>query len=156
MDLQKKLQSQKEKIDESRYTYFDIKTNGKIEEIGQMIKSIRIQNKWTQERLAEYADLSPHYIYEVERGSKTISLDVLFRLSDVFRVSPGYILGDVSKEEDDKRAAYGSLNDYEINLIETLRSSTRMGPYVDKEEEWINDIITFINILRKHQHQKID
>jgi transcriptional regulator with XRE-family HTH domain len=41
----------------------------------------RKSQKVSQEKLAEKADLHPKYVSEVERGSKTISVDALARIA---------------------------------------------------------------------------
>ena len=48
--------------------------------IGNRIKQSRKAQKYTQETLAEKLDVSPHYIYEIERGSKTMSLKMLMAM----------------------------------------------------------------------------
>lgn len=45
-----------------------------FEQIGMRIKACRKQKHLTQEKLAECLDVSSHYIYELERGVKTMSL----------------------------------------------------------------------------------
>lgn len=61
-------------------------------EIGSRIKMCRKSKKLTQEALAEQINVSPHYIYEIERGSKTMSLSILVQLSQVLNMSTDYLL----------------------------------------------------------------
>jgi transcriptional regulator with XRE-family HTH domain len=42
----------------------------------------------TQEKLAEYCDLSPEYISHIERGRASPSFDVIAELSDELDVDP--------------------------------------------------------------------
>jgi transcriptional regulator with XRE-family HTH domain len=42
----------------------------------------------TQEKLAEYCDLSPEYISHIERGRASPSFDVIAGLSDELDVDP--------------------------------------------------------------------
>lgn len=63
-----------------------------LSEIGSRIKICRKGKKITQERLAELVDVSPHYIYEIERGNKTMSLNILIRIARALSVSTDYIL----------------------------------------------------------------
>ena len=63
-----------------------------LSEIGNRIKLCRKEKKLTQERLAELVDVSPHYIYEIERGNKTMSLNILIQISRALSVSTDYIL----------------------------------------------------------------
>ena len=50
------------------------------------------QKHLTQEKLAECLDVSSHYIYELERGVKTMSLYTLNDLSTCLEVSSDYLL----------------------------------------------------------------
>ena len=63
-----------------------------LTEIGQRIKLRRIHLKLTQEALSEMMDVSPHYIYEIERGTKQMSLNVLEKLATSLNMSTDYIL----------------------------------------------------------------
>lgn len=63
-----------------------------FEQIGLRIKNCRKQKHLTQEKLAECLDVSPHYIYELERGVKTMSLYTLNDLSQCLEVSSDYLL----------------------------------------------------------------
>ena len=49
--------------------------------VGAAIRIQRIRNGFSQEKLAEKADLNPKYLSEVERGRANISLDSLVRIS---------------------------------------------------------------------------
>ncbi len=60
--------------------------------IGNRIKICRKQKNLTQEDLAEKLDVSSHYIYEIERGTKTMSLSILIKLSEALGISTDYIL----------------------------------------------------------------
>lgn len=61
-------------------------------QIGKRIKQCRIRQNLTQECLAEKIDVSPHYIYEIERGAKTMSMFTLYKISNVLNISTDYIL----------------------------------------------------------------
>ena len=61
-------------------------------EIGNRIKIYRKELQLTQENLAEKIDVSPHYIYEIERGSKNMSLNILIKLAGALSVSTDYLL----------------------------------------------------------------
>jgi transcriptional regulator with XRE-family HTH domain len=55
--------------------------------IGEAIRNHRKAAGFSQEILAEKADLHRNYIGEVERGEKTISVDALMRVASALRVS---------------------------------------------------------------------
>ncbi len=61
-------------------------------EIGGRIKAYRKSIGVSQERLSEMIDVSPHYIYEIERGIKSMSLETLVNLSKALQLSTDYIL----------------------------------------------------------------
>ena len=54
--------------------------------LGDAIRSSRKKSGFSQEKLAEKADLHPVYISAVERGAKTISMDALMRISKALGV----------------------------------------------------------------------
>ena len=55
--------------------------------LGEAIRLHRKGLGYSQEALAEKADLHRNYIGEVERGEKTISVDALIRIATVLKVS---------------------------------------------------------------------
>lgn len=63
-----------------------------IEELGFRIKQCRKSKQLTQEKLAELTDVSPHYIYEIEKGLKCMSLTTLADIATVLNISTDYLL----------------------------------------------------------------
>ena len=63
-----------------------------LKSIGLRIKNCRRLNKLTQENLAELVDVSPHYIYEIEKGMKMMSLATLEKISVQLNISTDYLL----------------------------------------------------------------
>ena len=73
-----------------------------LEEIGSRIKAYRKSLGISQEKLAEMVFVSPHYIYEIERGMKAMSLETLIRLSEALGLSTDFILfGDKARDTAD-------------------------------------------------------
>ena len=66
--------------------------------IGNRIKQSRKKQNYTQESLAEKLEVSPHYIYEIERGSKAMSLKMLIAVSETLELSADYILFGPQRE----------------------------------------------------------
>ena len=62
-----------------------------LDEVGTRIKYARHEARMTQEQLAELIDVSPHYIYEIERGSKAMSIQTLEKLSVALRQSIDFL-----------------------------------------------------------------
>lgn len=73
---------------------------------------IRLQREYlhlTRETLAEKADISTKFVYEIEKGNKGFSAATLYRLSKCLNLSCDYIL-------------YGStVTDYEKDFIQILK-----------------------------------
>ena len=61
-------------------------------ELGLRIKQCRKMKKLTQENLAELVDVSPHYIYEIERGLKNMSLSIFAEIAFALNISTDYLL----------------------------------------------------------------
>ena len=61
-------------------------------EVGSRIKRSRKTRHLTQESLAEKINVSPHYIYEIERGSNMMSLSILMKISQALCVSTDFLL----------------------------------------------------------------
>lgn len=60
--------------------------------IGTRIRYIRELNHYTREELAEYADISSKFLYEIESGQKGMSAAVLLKISQALEVSCDYIM----------------------------------------------------------------
>ncbi len=68
--------------------------------IGQRIKGLRMKRKMTREALAEAADLSASFLYEIETGKKSFSAYTLGNLSRALNVETDYILlGELEKRK---------------------------------------------------------
>ena len=63
--------------------------------LGQRIRETRIGKQLTQEALAERAGISVVYVSELERGIKSPSIDVFYRIALALNVSADYLLRDV-------------------------------------------------------------
>lgn len=63
-----------------------------LKAIGSRIKAERKRLGITQERLSEMINVTPHYIYEIERGMKAMSMETLINLSETMELSTDYIL----------------------------------------------------------------
>lgn len=63
-----------------------------LTEVGLRIKNCRKSLKLTQEELSEKINVSSHYIYEIEKGLKTMSLFTLADIAKSLNVSTDYLL----------------------------------------------------------------
>ena len=68
-----------------------------LKAIGSRIKAERRKVGLTQERLSEIVNVTPHYIYEIERGMKAMSVETLMNLSEALELSVDYILYGIQR-----------------------------------------------------------
>lgn len=67
--------------------YWRVSGIGKVrKDIGANVRTFRKKARLSQETLAEKADLHPVYISQVERGTKAVSVEALWKLSRALRV----------------------------------------------------------------------
>jgi len=59
---------------------------------GETLRRIRIDRGWTQEDLAEAAQLTSTYVGQMERGNKVPSLTVVLKLARGLGVAPAELL----------------------------------------------------------------
>lgn len=62
--------------------------------LGKRVKQKRVELHLTQEQLGELCDLSAAHIGHIERGTRILSVDVLFSLATVLNTSTDYLLFD--------------------------------------------------------------
>ncbi len=71
--------------------------------IGEQIQILRIQNRFTQERLAEILDVSRQSVSKWELGQAIPDLDKVIKMADVFRVSTDtLLLRDIDEKSDNE------------------------------------------------------
>ena len=61
--------------------------NYDVKRSGERIRQLRIQNGYTQERLAETLKIDQSFLSRIESGSKGCSVDLFVQLSEIFHVS---------------------------------------------------------------------
>ena len=70
-----------------------------IDSFGKYIRLYRTKKKMTQEKLAEYADVSPAYISMMERSEKYPALITLIKIANALDVTPDMILCETLNRE---------------------------------------------------------
>jgi transcriptional regulator with XRE-family HTH domain len=65
---------------------------------GNALRKYRLQQKLSQESLAELANLDRTYISQIERGLKSPSIRTLIALSQALRVHAYLLIAEVEKE----------------------------------------------------------
>ena len=63
-----------------------------LQDIGNRITELRKRLGWTQEELAEIADLTPHLVSYAESGKRAMRPENLLKLSKALNVSADYLL----------------------------------------------------------------
>lgn len=56
-------------------------------QIGRKIKSLRLENNLSQEKMAELVGLSREHISCLERGKNLITIDTLYKISSYFNIN---------------------------------------------------------------------
>lgn len=74
----------------------------KLSEMGERIREVRKQQNLTRSQLALYTNISPHYLYEIEKGNKAPSVTILYRIAKVLGVSTDYLLMESKNTENDE------------------------------------------------------
>ncbi len=86
------------------------------DKIGQRIKTLRKSKGITQEQLSETINVSPHYIYEIERGLKQMSLETFISVARALNASADYLLFGTSHCDDPDSTGNEQLD----NMIRSL------------------------------------
>lgn len=61
-------------------------------QVGQQLRQIRKEQNLTREQLAEQANISSKYLYEIEKGRKNCSLYIIYQLCGCLKVNLERIL----------------------------------------------------------------
>lgn len=101
-------------------------------EIGKRIRNYRIQQKLSQEELAEKCELHPTYIGQVERGEKNATIESIYKITAGLSVSMSTLFekidsyDGVNKENNYPFFAYDLVqsipNDCQKKIIAILKS----------------------------------
>ena len=69
------------------------------EAFGSLLKELRIEKNFSQERLAEESGLDRSYISLLERGKAQPTLETLFRISNALQINPSVIVSMLEKNQ---------------------------------------------------------
>lgn len=69
--------------------------------LGKQIRSLRQKRGWTQEQLAEYADLHVSYIVLLEKGANRATIETLDKLAKAFDLSISDLVRPLGGMRDD-------------------------------------------------------
>ena len=104
--------------------------------VGQRIRQHRQERTLTQTELARQIGIQQSDLSRIEKGEYRVSLDVLFRLLQVFETSLGAFFGDLAAQ---------SLTTREASLLESFRTLPR-----EKQDE----VVEFIEFKRGRQEER--
>ncbi len=90
--------------------------------MGDKLKSLRIEKKLTQKQVAERIGLAISAVSSYESGSRYPSYDVLVRLAHIFHVSTDYLLGMTDKRNIDVTGLADDEIEIVSQLVEMLRN----------------------------------
>ena len=115
--------------------------------IGKNIREHRRQRRFSVENLAEYLELSESYIGLLERGDRCPSLKIVFKLCDLYGISPNDLLTTPGDHEQhlnvaEDRAAYNAKA--QIDAVASL-----MRTLSESEVEFIIDTIKNLRKIGK-------
>lgn len=71
-----------------------------IEKIGQVIKLLRAEHGLSQEQLSSQCGIDQHYISNIERGQRNVSIDILERFSSFFGMTLSQFFSCVESIDD--------------------------------------------------------
>ncbi len=67
-------------------------TDGVYVKMGERIAMTRVQQGLSREELAERANISPRFLYEIETGKKGFSVKVLYDMCNALGVTSEYLM----------------------------------------------------------------
>lgn len=68
-------------------------------QLGERIKKQRLLLGYSREKLAEMAEITPRFCYDLELGLKNMSVNTLVKLSAALHISIDYLLHGSNQEE---------------------------------------------------------
>lgn len=71
--------------------------------VGERIRGLRLERRMTREELAEAAELSTSFLYEIETGKKGFSAYTLGNLARALGVQTDYILLGKARKKEEKK-----------------------------------------------------
>jgi transcriptional regulator with XRE-family HTH domain len=66
-----------------------------LKAFGLRVRQLREELDWSQDKLAEEADLHRTYISGLERGERNVSVLNILRLARALKTTPGRLLNDI-------------------------------------------------------------
>ena len=86
-------------------------------EIGLRIQAIRKEQDMTREELAEKAEISTKFLYEIEMGKKGLSAESVLKISRALSISSDYLLTGEGKS---KYSKFDNLSQKQLKRLEKI------------------------------------
>ena len=104
--------------------------------VGQLVRQHRQQRNLTQTELARQIGIQQSDLSRMEKGEYRVSLDVLFRILQVFELSLGEFFGDLAQQ---------SLTSRESTLLQSFRTLP-----LDEQRE----VLEFAEFKRRRREER--
>lgn len=103
------------------------------EALGMRIRKKRIEKNFTQEKLGELCDLSTAHIGHIERGTRILSVEVLFKIAQALEVSVDYLLFDSVENSDILSSISSTLKNCDKDRVDNFLNIVRiLAENIDK------------------------
>lgn len=87
------------------------------QEIGKRIRQIREEKEMTREQLAESAEITTKFLYELENGKKGLSANTLLKIANALSCSCDYLLTGEGKKRDGR---FDNLEQKQMKRLEKI------------------------------------
>lgn len=93
-----------------------------IKDVGMRIMKLRKEKGYSRELLAELANISPSFLYEIEKSKKGFSANTLLGLLEALEVSPDYLIYGKSRMQCEEKIAeiLGKFSQSDLRRIKVL------------------------------------
>lgn len=88
--------------------------------IGERIKELRQLHNLTREEVAEKAEISSKFLYEIEKGAKGLSADTLLKIARTLSCSCDYILTGKNFEKDRTLNVPNGFSDRDMTYVNKM------------------------------------
>ena len=98
--------------------------------VGERIREIRLKRGITQEKLAEFSDLSPQHMNRIEKASRNTSVEAIYRIAEALEVAPDELLygtENIRKIDYDEelKMLLEDCNDFEMHVLGEMLVNTK-------------------------------
>ncbi|WP_418026261.1 helix-turn-helix domain-containing protein [Paenibacillus sp. JJ1722] len=109
------------------------------------IRELRKSQKKSGVQVADFLGITPQFLYNIEKGSRTLSAEVASKLAEYFDVSVDYLLCRTENDKDDRQypewAASKDIRDFKTMLEEDEPVMFDGVPIADEDKEKIKRVM---------------